>query len=150
MKKLINIVLFCLIGLSSYAQEENVIKLNSEVTFVLSKITNGDFICKIKEINRFNKSIDILHNDLLKDKIDTNEVKLYFCIGSFGGDKKTLLIIKNGLSVPLNYKAKIKLDRKDDFESTSVSALFPNVKSIEEWQDNVAEIMLSDFTVMKN
>lgn len=148
MKKLAFITLFCLIGLTSFAQDENIIELGSEVTFTLSKTAGNSFTYKITEIKKFNKKKVIVSDDVLKDKADTNQVKLFFCKGKFGSDTKTLLIIKNGLKVSLKYAAKIKVGGKDYFENTSVEPLFPNVKSIEEWPYDIDEITLSDFSIM--
>jgi len=141
-------MLFCLIGFNSFAQEENIIALGSEVTFTLSKTIGDGFTYKVTAIKQFNKNKVIITDDVLKDRADTDQVKLYFCKGKFGNDTKTLLIIKNGLKVSLKYNAKIKVGGKDYFENTSVEPLFPNVKSIEEWPYNIDEISLSDFSVM--
>jgi hypothetical protein len=86
----------------------------------------------------------------LRDKVDSNQVRLYFFRGNFGGSKKTLLIIKSGLKGALKYNAKIKAEGDDEFRTTDVEPLFPNVKSIEEWPDNVIEIILEDFTFTNN
>jgi len=48
--------------------------------------------------------------------------------------------------VALKYNARIKIAGADEFRPTDVEPLFPNVKSLEEWPDNVVEIILEDFT----
>ena len=86
----------------------------------------------------------------MKDKVDSNQVRLYFFKGNFGNSKKTLLIIKSGLKVALKYTARIKVAGEDQFRPTDVEPLFPNLKSVEEWPDNVIEIILEDFTSTEN
>jgi len=147
MKKFIIVILFFLIGLHLFAQEQNTITLGSEVTLTLSKAAGNTFTYKITEVKKINKNTLIVSADVLKGQVDTNQVKLFFCKGKFGDNTATVLIIKNGLKVSLKYAAKIKTGDRDYFEKTSVEPLFPNVKSIEEWPYDIAEITLSDFTV---
>jgi hypothetical protein len=147
MKNLTIIMLFCLIGLNPFGQDENVIELGSEVTLTLSKGAGNAFTYKITEVKKFDKNTLIISNAVLKGKVDTNQVKLFFCKGKFGYNTATLLIIKNGLKGSLKYAAKIKIGDQDSFKNTSVEPLFPNVKSIEEWPYDIAEISLSDFSV---
>jgi hypothetical protein len=150
MKLLPIIILLWLPCIKVFCQDENVIKLKSEVTLTLSQAENGVLSYKFSEIKKFNQAINIANNDLLKNNVDSNKVKLFFCTGEFGGDEKTVLIIKSGLKTMLQYSAKIKTGDRDYFETTSVEPLFPNVKSIEEWPYKISEIVLSDFTTMRN
>jgi len=82
-------------------------------------------------MKEFDKTVEANDMLLFKDKIDTNQIKLFFCTGKFGYQNATLLIVKSGLKVFLNYTAKIKRDGRDYFEITSVEPLIPNVKSLE-------------------
>ena len=150
MKLLILIIALCLPGLKEFCQEENVIKFKSEVTLTLTKAGNGKYDYKITEIKDFDKIIETSGRDLFKNKLDTDQVKLFFCTGKFGYDNATVLVIRSGLKISLSYSAKIKREGADDFEKTSVEPLYPNVKSIEEWPYHISEIILSDFSVMEN
>jgi len=149
MKLLTIVTLLCLTALRAFYQEENVIKFKSEVTLTLTKAENGNYNYKITEAKDFDKILDE-NNGLLKNKLDTNQIKLVFCFGKFGGGVKTLLVIKSGLNVFLKYKAQIKRAQSNNFEKTSVEPLFPKVQSIEEWPYDISEIILSDFAVMKS
>jgi len=150
MKWLPIFMLLIFFGLKAFSQDENVIELKTQATFILTQTSNGRYECKVAEMKKFNEKTDITGDQLLKDKIDTNQVRLYFFRGKFGDSKKTLLIIKSGLKVALNYNARIKLAGAEEFRQTDVEPLFPNVKSLEEWPDNVIEIMLGDFTLTNN
>jgi hypothetical protein len=133
----------------AFCQDENTIKLKNEVTLTLTKTATGGSIYKITGIKNFNKTIDIAHNDVLKNDVDTNQVRLFFCAGVFMEQEQTVLVIKSGLKIALKYTAKIRIEDKDYFETTSVSPLFPNVKSIEEWPYKITDIILSDFSILE-
>jgi hypothetical protein len=50
------------------------------------------------------------------------------------------------MKVSLNYKAEISYKKSGKFYSTSVSMLFPGVRSRELWNDKLNEIILHDFS----
>jgi hypothetical protein len=150
MKQLTVLILLSFLGLKAFSQDENAIELKTQATFILTKTSNGRYDCKVAEIKKFNEKTDITGEGLLKDKVDSNQVRLYFFKGNFGNSKKTLLIIKSGLKVALKYTARIKVAGEDQFRPTDVEPLFPNLKSVEEWPDNVIEIILEDFTSTEN
>ena len=147
MKQLTLIIIFSFFGLRVFSQDENAIELKTAATFVLTKTSGGQYNCKVAEIKKFNPGADLTGDRLLKEKVDSNQVRLFFFRGKFGDRNATLLIIKSGLKVALKYNAKIKIAGDDDFHVTDVEPLFPNVKSLEEWPDNLIEIILSDFAL---
>lgn len=87
-----------------------------------------------------------LDNNFLTEKADTNEVKIVFGKGETDGRPQTLLILKSGIKGMLKYNAKIKYAGRDDFQSTDVNLLINNVKSTEMWQNEIIEIIISDFS----
>jgi hypothetical protein len=150
MKQFIIIFLAGLLSLKAFSQDENSIKLQSEATFILTKTTTGRYDCKLAEIKKFDNGPDESGDQLFKGKVDSNQVKLFFFRGKFGSAPATLLIIKSGLSVPLEYHARIKREGRDEFRTTDVMPLYPNLKSVEEWPDNLDEIILDNFTASNN
>jgi hypothetical protein len=147
MKQFTMFMLLTMFSLKAFSQDETAIELKTQATFILTKIANGQYDYKVAEIKKFDEKADITGDKLLRDKVDSNQVRLYFFRGNFGGSKKTLLIIKSGLKVALKYNARIKIAGEDQFRPTDVEPLFPNVKSLEEWPANVIEIILEDFTL---
>jgi len=135
-----------LIGFSEPAFcQDNIIKLGSEVTFQLSKDKNNGYSYTIIS-NKPIDSIISLNNNFLKDDVDSNQVKIVFGKGKFGDQDQTFLIIKSGLSVNLQYAAKIKFAGTDIFKDVSVNPVFKNVKSMEAWPNNdMTEIIIDDF-----
>jgi len=75
-------------GLKAFSQDENAIELKTQATFILTKTSNGRYDCKVAEIKKFNEKTDLTGDQLLRDKVDSNLVRLYFFRGNFGDSKK--------------------------------------------------------------
>jgi len=147
MKQLIIIFIVGLLSLKAFSQDENSIKLQSTATLILTKTATGRYDFKIAEIKKFDNGPDENGDHLFTGKPDSNQVKLFFFRGKFGSAPATLLVIKSGLSVPLEYSAKIKPKGRGRFRMTSVMPLFPNLRSVEEWPDSLDEIIIDNFAV---
>jgi len=147
MKQLIIIFLVGMMSLKAFSQDQNSIKLQSSATFILTKTATNRYDCKLADIKKLDSNPDETGDQFLKRKVDSNQVKLFFFRGKFGDRTATLLIIKSGLNIPLAYNARIKREGSDDFKTTDVMPLLPNVKSTEEWPYNLDEIILDNFAI---
>ena len=77
-----------------------------------------------------------------------NQIIGVFAKGKFGNSINTMLVLISGLNNNLNYDLEIKNPQNGKFQTTSVSTLFRNVKSIEDWPYDIEEINFSQFKVM--
>ncbi|MFH0893438.1 MAG: hypothetical protein V2A54_03290 [Bacteroidota bacterium] len=96
-------------------------------------------------------------NSYLSEKPANNTIELLFCVGTHGETQKekdknleTLLILKNGMKDPIQYKADIIKYPKENFESTSVVPLYPGALTREMWPYFITEIGLHDFQKLKH
>lgn len=149
MKFLTFAALLIMPALNAFCQSDNVITPGNEVTLTLSKAGSGKFTYVITEVKKLNDTAHLSGDDLLKEKVAVNQVKLFFGPVNFGGKEATALVIKNGSATPLQYTLKIKVQNRDTFEKTSVNPLFPNVKSKELWPYKITAIVISDFQKME-
>jgi hypothetical protein len=142
------LLFICLASFSNMAFcQQIVIKSGNKITLQLSKDTSGNYVYTVVETERIKGNIG-MDNPFLKDKVDSNQVKIMFGRGKAGDRDESLLIIKSGLNAQLQYVAKVKYTGSDDFKVTDVEPLFPNVESEEMWPDEILEVILSDFKKM--
>ena len=72
-------------------------------------------------------------------------MKVAFVKGKFGDNLAILLIIKTGSKGMIKYSAKIKYAGRSKFVTTDVNMIMGTVKTMEMWQNDISEIMLSNF-----
>ncbi len=60
-------------------------------------------------------------------------------------DFGSLLTVIHKLDKPIIYKARIKIKGRNGFLETSIHPCYPNVVSVEQWQDKIELIELYDF-----
>lgn len=92
--------------------------------------------------------------NLFDENPKENTVEIYFMgayynEGKEDKDWKSLLIMRNNLKNPLNYKADIKYYFKESFENTSIVGAFPNVETKEIWAHKIDFITLYNFEELK-
>ncbi len=160
MKKLILALFFGLITSGLSAQKFDTIAksgfsfpVKSRLILKLVPVDLASYKFYILHYERFNKIIDTYENEkYLAKPVADNTIELIFCVGTHGKAKKekqanykTLLLIRNGTKYPLEYRAKMKVQKSQTFESTSVVTLFPNVRTIEMWPYLIEKLALLDF-----
>lgn len=87
---------------------------------------------------------------MFQENPQENTIEIFF-MGAYNNDGKkdsdwkSLLMIRNNLKIPLNYKADIKYYFSDSFENTSIVPSFPGAKGYELWHHKIDFITLYDF-----
>jgi hypothetical protein len=92
-----------------------------------------------------NSKIDstVFHN-----KPTEKQITGVFAKGKFGDKISTMLVLMSGSNDDLDYELKIKIPLSAEFQSTSTSALFKGVKSIEYWPYDIEEINFKAFNMI--
>lgn len=98
-----------------------------------------------KEYYALSKEKSILSKNIKENTIEIFFTGAYYNEGKEDNDWKSLLYLNSNASVPLNYKADIKYYFKDEFENTSITGVFPHVKTKEIWNHKIDFITLYDF-----
>jgi hypothetical protein len=159
MKKIVILILALMSGLSVFAQvadttahEGFAFPVKSKVTIKLITVDSVNYHYKVLSVEPFTGTPDVSDKACLPASLDENTLVFVFCVGMMGerpkGDGtnfKTLLFIKNGLKIPLEYQADIQQTNNPEFKNTSVMALFPNVPSTEIWPYPIEQIALYGF-----
>jgi len=143
MKRFILTAILCAFTSFAFCQDIT-LKAGTEATYLIAKGPDQKYMLTLVTSKTVDGMID-RDSDFLKDKVDSNQVKIAFGMGKFGDKTTTLLIIKSGLPRSLKYSAKIKYAGRSRFVNTDVNMIISNVKSMEIWQNDISEIMLSDF-----
>jgi hypothetical protein len=118
------------------------------------------FVLELVDDDEGNYDFKVLSEESIDYKVDYSKSEDYFsknpvsgtieCVFAKGKDQsgpfKSVLLIKSNMKVSLNYKAEISYKKSGKFYSTSVSMLFPGVRSRELWNDKLNEIILHDFS----
>tara|TARA_R110002012_G_scaffold321359_1_gene548834 strand:- start:227 stop:790 length:564 start_codon:yes stop_codon:yes gene_type:complete len=169
MKKLTLILLIGLLSFSAQAQEDRKIPdkfptefdsnftfpLGSKIILELKKKKNGKYEYSVLSVDKIEGYYSLESDEnLFEPKPKENTVEIFF-MGAFYNegkedkDWKTLLMMRNNLKTPINYKADIKFYFKEEFENTSIVGAFPNVKTNEIWAHKIDFITLYDFVDLK-
>ncbi len=119
------------------------LNIGTEATYQLSKASDKKFTLTLVDTKTIDQPVE--SSDIFKEKVDSNLVKIAFVKGKFGSSPAILLLIKTGRTGVLKYSAKIKYAGRSRFVSTDVTPIMCNVKNEEMWQNDISEIMLSDF-----
>ena len=141
MKKLLLTAIITAFASFAFCQDIT-LKIGTEATYQLTE-TGKKFTLTQLDIKSIDQPVD--DDNLLKDKVDSNLMKIAFVKGKFGGHQAILLVIKTGRKGMIRYSAKIKYARRSNFVSTDVNMIIGTVKTVEMWQNDISEIMLSDF-----
>lgn len=133
-----------LIAIASLAFGQGMtLKIGTASTYQLTK-TGKKFSLSQIDTKTMDQPVD-LGNDLLKEKVDSNMMKIVFVKGISGDRPEIFLMIKTGAKGMIKYSAKIKYAGRSKFVSTDVNMIIGTVKTVEMWQNDISEIMLSDF-----
>jgi hypothetical protein len=157
-KQSILILAILLMNTGIFAQKSKLNVENNEITIPLNielklrveerdgKLENFQLINQSK----VNKPIDMMNalDDLEKVEIISNEIDLKFCYADFLGSKIIVLTTIHHLEKPITFKAKIKIKGISEYIETSIVDIYPNVISIEQWQDEIESIFLYDFKIV--
>ena len=144
MKKIFFILLLSTLGTLVFGQEIT-LKSGTEATYRLSKGADEKIVLSLIDTMTINQPID-LSNNLLKDKVDTNQIKIILIKGKMGNDPQTFLMIKTGKPGLIKYSAKIKQAGRSRFVDTDVNMIIGNVKTLEMWPYEISDIILFDFS----
>lgn len=169
MKKLLLILLINFICLNIHAQKKlNVpekfptnfensftFPLGSKILLELKEKANGKYDYSVISIEKIEGYYSFeADENLFDEKPQVNTVEIYF-MGAYYNDGKddkdwkSLLMMRNNIKNPINYKADIKYYFKDDFENTSIVGAFPNAKTNEIWAHKIDFITLYNFEKLK-
>ena len=105
-------------------------------------------LLKKQKVKRPTDMIKILDNEINK-KIISKEIEFKFCYANFMGSRLVVLTTVHHLKNPIIYKAKIKIKGKKNYIETSIVTKYPNVFSVEQWQNEIESIILYDFKTIK-
>ena len=160
MKKHTILILGILLLSTGFFVQKSKLKVdNNEITIPLNielKISVEEKNGKLNDFKLLNqakvkKPIDMMKalDNVEKKDIVSNEIELKFCYADFMGSKIVVLTTVHHLEKPITFKANIKIKGKSEYIETSVVDKYPNVFSIEQWQDEIETIVLYDFEIVK-
>ncbi len=159
-KRIITIIGILIVNVVTIAQNPklkigyNQITIPINTAFKISVEIKDGKLENFKLLNqtKVDKPADIINmfENVKKQDIISNEIEFSFCYGDFMGDKNIVLITINHLEKPITFKAKIKYKGTQKYKETSILDKYPNVLSIEQWQDEIESIILYDFKIVKN
>ncbi|MFP3593889.1 hypothetical protein [Chryseobacterium sp. SIMBA_038] len=118
-------------------------KLLLKPEFKGNKIINFEII---KEENLTEK-IDLFDNleNFKKDNIKDNSIELTFSEAQMMTSSVYALLTIQKTGKKMIFKAKIRLKGDNQYQSTSILPSASNSSHVEQWQDNIDSIILSDF-----
>ncbi|WP_343914904.1 hypothetical protein [Aquimarina litoralis] len=129
--------------------------LGSKIMLELKERKDGKYEYRVLSVDKIEGYYSFESGEnLFELKPNENTVEILF-MGAFYNegkedkDWKTLLMMRNNLKTPINYKADIKYYFKEEFENTSIVGAFPNVKTNEIWAHKIDFITLYDFVDLK-
>jgi hypothetical protein len=143
MKKLILIILLSAFGTTAFCQDIT-LKSGTEATYQLSEGADKKFTLTFIDSKTIGEGVDIESN-LIKEKVDTNQVKIVLFTMESDGKKHTSFMIKTGMTRVLKYSAKIKPVGRRKFFTTDVEPVQGTISSNEMWSYEITDIILSDF-----
>lgn len=153
MKSILSLIigLHCF-GLSVLAQEgrsvvdpdQISISLNTEIVIQVSEDLQ-EF--KLLKESKVETPLDVMKTmtEFERDEKYSEEIVLKFCEADMFGSKLTVLTTVHHLKNPITFKAKVKYRDARKFVETSIAEKVQGAISIEQWQDEIETILLSDF-----
>jgi len=143
MKKLIFTAILTTFVSIAFSQDIT-LKIGTEATYRIAKTPDKKFTLTLVDTQAIDQPVSS-GMDLFKGKVDSNLMKIAFVKGKFGDRPAILLVIKTGQPGMIKYSAKIKYAGRSKFVSTDVNPIIGNVNTTEMWQNELSEIVLSDF-----
>lgn len=141
------------------AQNQKSFVKNNEVTIPIGtelklnlKESNGEFSnFKIISESKITKPINMMSTlkKIEKKEIVSDDIDFKFSQADFMGSKLVILTTVQNLNKPIIFKAKIRIKGNNDYLETSIVPKAPNIFSVEQWQDPVDSIILSDFKIRR-
>jgi len=169
MKNILLILLMNFVGLNIQAQQKLNIPIKFPTTFEsnftfpigskilleLKEIKNGKYEYRVIYVEKIDGYYAFEENkNLFVESPKENTVEIYF-MGAYYNDGKedkdwkSLLMMRNNMKSPINYKADIKYYFKEDFENTSIVGAFPGAEANEIWAHKIDFITLYNFEKLK-
>lgn len=144
-----------LFGFTSFAQSQKSLVNNNELTIPINtelklniKENNGIFsnftIVNESKIENPMDMMSVLQNTERKE-INSDDIDFKFSEADFMGSKIYILTTVQHFKNPIIFKAKIRLKGSNNYIETSIVPKIPNVFSVEQWNDPLDSIILSDF-----
>ncbi|MDX5347117.1 MAG: hypothetical protein LPK19_07700 [Hymenobacteraceae bacterium] len=155
MKKLLLFVLL-FYSLNALSQQTNV--TIGDKTVQLAMGTKVELIAdfendKLREVKLLDEQKSKPTKSLLQLLSSDSKEKnftLEFTILEMGKRKTPVLVVKNPYDKRLIYKAKIQKKGATDFVETSIAPVVPSIASIEQWNEDLQNIILYDFELLNN
>lgn len=119
------------------------LKIGTKATYQMTE-SGKKFSLTLVDTKTIDDPID-LNNQLFKDAVDSNVMKIAFVKSKMGDRPAIFLIIKTGKPGMIKYSAKIKYAGRSKFVNTDVNMIIGKVKTMEMWQDDISDILLGNF-----
>ncbi|KIA89088.1 hypothetical protein [Kaistella jeonii] len=144
-----------LLSFKIQAQNEKSVAKNNEITIPIGtelklnvKENNGKFSnFKIISESKITNPIDMMSTleKIEKKEIVSDDIDFKFSQADFMGSKLVILTTVQNFTKPIIFKAKIRIKGNNEYVETSIVQKAPHVFSVEQWQDPIDSIILSDF-----
>ena len=124
------------------------ISLNTEIVVQVSEDLKDFKLLKESEVET---ALDVFGamSTFERDEKYSEEIVFQFSEGDMLGSKITVLTTVHHLKRPITFKAKIKYRGSKKFVETSIVEKVQHAFSIEQWQDEIEQIILFDFQYLK-
>ena len=129
--------------------------LGSKIILEMKPKKNGKYDYRVLSIEKIEGYYSMDNDEnLFVENPQENTIEIFFMgayynEGKEDNDWKTLLMMRNNLKEPINYKADIKYYYSDEFENTSIVGAFPKANTNEIWAHKIDYITLYGFENMK-
>jgi len=129
--------------------------LGSKFVIKLVPTSSVNYDYSVLSFEPFEEIVDIWDigkdDKLFEEKGEDNTIVFYFCFGTSGETKQerdenrqVVLVLKNYSKEALTYTSEIQLEEDGAYKWTSNVGTYPNVKTMEMWQDMVYSIGLRE------
>jgi len=125
--------------------------IGSKFTLKLIPTNSKNFKYTVKNFQEIDYAIDYSETDSLLEKKPVPEtIECFFARGTDQeGPFKSVLIIRNNTKKVIYYEALISYTGQNEFVKTSLTPLFPGVRSSELWNNNLSAIVIKNLTLKK-
>lgn len=159
MKKQLILIVGILLSIGVYAQKGKLQVYGDKITIPI----NVEIRIGVEIIEGQFENINLLHQANVKEPIDmmktlsniekkdivSDQMEFTFSQADFMGSKVIVLTTLHHLENPMTYKAKIKIKGRNDYMETTIKTKYPNVFSVEQWQDDIESIVIYDFRIIE-
>ena len=159
-KRIITIIGILLLNAATTAQNQNLKIGNNQITIPINTTIKISVEIKDGKIENFKllsqakveKPVDVINmfENVKKQNIISNKIEFTFSYADFMGDKNIVLVTTHHLEKPITFKAKIKYKGSPTYVETSIADTYPNVLSVEQWQNEIESIILYNFKIIND